>query len=86
MAFFLCREDSYRPNYASSFLVLSEKETKTFKSRSKFQFLFSSVYVIYTTCFDECFLFHVMTERHYFLYKGLSFFLIAVLRKSSKPL
>ena len=27
------------------------------------------MYVIGTTCFDECFLFHVITERHYFLYK-----------------
>ena len=30
---------------------------------------FSSVYVIDTTCFDECFFFHVITRRHYFLYK-----------------
>ena len=30
---------------------------------------FSSVYIIHTTCFDECFLFHVIIGRHYFLYK-----------------
>ena len=30
---------------------------------------FQSVYIIDTTCFDECFLFHVTTGRHYFLYK-----------------
>ena len=30
---------------------------------------FPSVYIIATTCFDECFLSHVITERHYFLYK-----------------
>ena len=28
--------------------------------------LFSSVYVIGTTCFDECFSFYVITKRHYF--------------------
>ena len=28
--------------------------------------LLSSVYVIGTTCFDECFLFYVTTGRHYF--------------------
>ena len=31
--------------------------------------LFSSVYVIGTTCFDECFLFYVITGRHYFSWK-----------------
>ena len=31
--------------------------------------LFSSVYFIGTTCFDECFLFYVITVRHYFLWK-----------------
>ena len=30
---------------------------------------FPSVCTIDTTCFDECFLFHVTTGRHYFLYK-----------------
>ena len=30
---------------------------------------FPSVYIISTTCFDECFLFHLMTGRHYFLCK-----------------
>ena len=28
-----------------------------------------SVYIIGIACFDECFLFHVIIERHYFLYK-----------------
>ena len=28
---------------------------------------FASVYIIDTTCFDECFLFHVITGRYYFL-------------------
>ena len=30
---------------------------------------FPSVYIIDTTCFDECFLFHLITGRHYFLHK-----------------
>ena len=30
---------------------------------------FPSVYIIDKTCFDECFLFHVITGRHYFLQK-----------------
>ena len=30
---------------------------------------FPSVCTIDTTCFDECFLFHVITGRHYFLHK-----------------
>ena len=38
---------------------------------------FSSVYVIRTTCFDECFLFYVITGRNYFSWKiniNLNFF------------
>ena len=30
---------------------------------------FPSVYIIDTVCFDECFSFHVITGRHYFLCK-----------------
>ena len=30
---------------------------------------FPSVYIIDKTCFDECFLFHVITGRYYFLFK-----------------
>ena len=30
---------------------------------------FSTVYIIDTTCFDECCLFHMITGRYYFLYK-----------------
>ena len=30
---------------------------------------FPNVYIIDWTCFDECFLFHVITRRHYFLHK-----------------
>ena len=31
--------------------------------------LFCSVYIIGTTCFDECFSFYVITKRHYFSWK-----------------
>ena len=40
--------------------------------------LFSSVYVIGTTCFDECFLFYVISGRHYFSWK---FIVILILLK-----
>ena len=34
--------------------------------------LFSSVYVVGTTCFDECFSFYVITKRHYFSFRESS--------------
>ena len=37
--------------------------------------MLSSLYVIGIACFDECFLFYVITGRHYFLQK-----IIATLR------
>ena len=33
---------------------------------------FYSVYVVDATCFNECFLFHVITGKHYFLQKFLA--------------
>ena len=50
---------------------------------------FSSVYIIDTTCFDECFLFHMITGRHYFLYKFIitqRFRTIAMLLRSLRQL
>ena len=47
-------------------LRLKRNESQTFKSKKS---LFSSVYVIGTTCSDLCFLFHVTTGRHYFSLK-----------------
>ena len=35
---------------------------------------FRSVYIIDRTCFNECFLFHVITRRHYFLSLSLQWF------------
>ena len=49
--------------------------------------LFSSVYVIGTTCFNECFSFYVITRRHCFSWKinvTLRFFLSAMLLLSLK--
>ena len=48
---------------------------------------FASVYIIDTTCFDECFLFHTITGRHNFFYKFLvtqRFGSIAMLLRSLK--
>ena len=57
------KQDSYRPKYTSSFLICpNQNESQTFKS-SRF---FFSVYAIDTTCFDKCFLFHLITGRRYF--------------------
>ena len=53
-------------NYTTSSFTLSEKKTLTNLQKKKLQKSFSSVYGIGTICFDECFLFHVMTGRHYF--------------------
>ena len=48
---------------------------------------FPSVYTIDTTCCDECFLFHVITGGHYFLYRFIlikTFGLTAMLLRSLK--
>ena len=50
------------------FLFLLQKETTEKSSNvTTAKNLFSRVYVIGVTCFDECFLFYVITESHYFL-------------------
>ena len=41
--------------------------THKFSNAAAAKNVFSSAYVIGTTYFDECFLFHVITGRHYFL-------------------
>ena len=56
-------------NYILRIFLLCEKrnDLQTFtKPAAK---PFSSVYVVGTTCFDECFLFYVITGRHYFSLK-----------------
>lgn len=61
-----------------------------FRKSSSKKNLFPSVYLIGTTSFDECFLFHEMNGKHYFLYEFiviLSFFFnlhIVALWKSSE--
>ena len=58
------KEDANRPKYTSSFLIcpnLNDSDSQTFK-RSSRKKNFPSVYVIDATCFDECFLFHVITR------------------------
>ena len=48
---------------------------------------FSQVYVTDTACFKECFLFHMILERNYFLYKFIiaqKYFTTAMLLRSLK--
>ena len=51
--------------YMSFFTMSEKKNSQTFKIAAAKSF-FSNVYVIDTTCFDECFLFHVSTRSYYF--------------------
>ena len=54
--------------HAFSYFVWKETTHKPLKVAAA-NILFSSVYVIGTTCFDECFSFYVITKRHYFSWK-----------------
>ena len=54
--------------HAFSYFVWKETTHKTLKVVAA-NSLFSSVYVIGTTCFDECFSFSVITKKHYFSWK-----------------
>ena len=54
--------------HAFSYFVWKETTHKPLKVAAA-KTLFSSVYVIGTTCFNECFLFYVITGRHYFSWK-----------------
>ena len=54
--------------HAFSYFVWKETTHKPLKVAAA-NSLFSSVYVIGTTCFDECFSFYVITKRHYFSWK-----------------
>ena len=73
--------------HAFSYLAWNETTRKPLKVASA-KTLFSSVYVIGTNYFDECFLFYVITGRQYFLWKinvTFRFFLSAMLLQSLKP-
>ena len=54
--------------HAFSYFVWKEATNKPLKMAAASN-LFSSVYVIGTACFDECFSFSVITKRHYFSWK-----------------
>ena len=57
--------------YTPSFFPLFKKEATPKPSNvATAKNIFSSVYILVTTCFDKCFLFHVITGRRYF-YKSL---------------
>ena len=51
--------------HAFSYFIWKETTHKPLKVAAA-KSLFSSVYIIGTTCFDECFSFYVITRRHYF--------------------
>ena len=50
-------------------LWLKRNASQTLKSSSRKKVFPKCVYIMDTTCFDECFLFRVITRRHSFLYK-----------------
>ena len=60
------KEDSYRPKVHFTCFNLSESKQLTNLQKQQLQKIFSPVCVIHATCFDECFLFHVITGRRYF--------------------
>ena len=51
--------------HAFSYFIWKKTSHKPLKLAAA-KSLFSSVYIIDTTCFDECFSFYVITRRHYF--------------------
>ena len=52
--------------HAFSYFIWKETTHKPLKVAAAESLIFS-VYIIGTTCFDECFSFYVITKRHYFL-------------------
>ena len=62
-----CKENSNRPKYITRFYSVLKETTRKHLKRAAPKSFFSSVYFIDVTCFDECFLFHVITGRHYFM-------------------
>ena len=58
--------------HAFSYFVWKETTHKPLKVAAA-NILFSSVYVIGTACFDECFSFSVITKRHYLHYFSWKF-------------
>ena len=60
--------------HAFSYFILYYIKETTHKSLkvAAAKSLFCSVYIIGTTCFDECFSFYVITKRHYFSWKFIA--------------
>ena len=81
------RPEQTKLYHAFSYFVWKETTHNPLKVASA-KALFSSVYIIGAACFDECFLFYVITGRHYFLWKTdvdchvAAFFEASVLKKS----
>ena len=62
----MTRADQSIPKTLLLYLKRNVSQTLKVATQKKF---FLSVYIIDTTCFGECLLFHLITRRHYFLYK-----------------
>ena len=54
------------PLYLPHIFLLCLKRNNPQTEASAAKILFFSVYIIGTTCFDECYLFYVITGKHYF--------------------
>ena len=68
------KRDLYRPKYCKrSILFLKRNDSPVFE-KSCCKKIIPSVYIIGRTCFDECFLLHVITGRYYSLFQPLIFF------------
>ena len=62
------KDGSNKPMYTIRFFNLFKKHHKPFKLPAA-KNLFSSLYITGTTCFDECFLFHVGNGSFLFFMK-----------------
>ena len=65
MIFYAVRQFLWKLIILCSLGALTETSHKPLKVEAA-KNSFPGVYIIDTTCFDECFLFHVMTGRYYF--------------------
>ena len=63
------------------FLCIKRNDSQTFKSSSRKK-LFVRVHVIDTTCYNECFLFYLITESHCFYSPRISEFFAAANKMS----
>ena len=65
------KEDWYRVKDTYKFYSVWIEMTHKPSEVAAAKMFFSGVYVIDATCFNECVLFHVITGRHYILWKSV---------------